>query len=114
MTDKSILKRLETEEPSKELDGLLAIGYGWTYRDPPLISLSGWKNPDGREDWLPHFTARIDVALPNENIVYSIWTKPDGWLSKHRSPIGIRTPGTNPYSEAMARRAAAWKARTER
>jgi len=134
MTDEEILKRLETERPSRELNRLLAKASGWHRVTPSKGGgkYGGWIAP---EDFLgthsdgapildglhgtdirrepPDFTGSLDAKLPGENIV-STGLAREKWQAVNKDKYKNYIGGTNPHSEAMSRRAAAWRSRMER
>ena len=113
-----LIRRVETEPPSRELDALIAVELGWrAVGADPLNDTC--RNPDGEWGELPFFTSSVDAGVPDENIImasHNLKTIKEGtqWIAWHFvKGSGESILGRHPTSEASARRAAAMRARAK-
>ena len=120
MTDLTeLIERVEkVEGPDRELDCLielrLHLGVFQQLNDPEDI----WDihhGPGHGPPW-PAYTGSLDAKLPGEDIIGTSEQKqqegkPVMWVAVHRMPRGQMTIAARGRTEALARRAAALKAR---
>ena len=107
-----LIRRVETEPPSRELDALIAVQLGWkAVGADPLNDTC--RNPDGEWGELPFFTSSVDAGVPKEKSVRDSYIDWSGWSARHSENDGSLYYGAHRTSEASARRAAAMRARAK-
>ena len=121
-----LIRRVETEPPSRKLDEAIARAIGWRlerheyeYEDRHGFKFSGlrarWMSPEHDEfGSVPRYTSSLDAALPGENIVALHRDAGSGeWVCEHHNQDGKWWEGFSSHNEAMARRAAVLRALME-
>lgn len=114
----TIIEKLEQATgPDRSLDVAIAEAIGWK----PKKNWDGtnWLEPagvPGAWNLLRQFTSSLDAIIPGEDIVGTSEQKqregePIKWVAIHRMPKGRMTVSATARTEAIARRAAALKAR---
>lgn len=120
MTHTDLIQRLEeATEGSRQADMEIADAIGWTHVPPALSGPECWLDENGlTQAMLPDYTTSRDAALPWENIEQValhevVEGEPLGtvWEAWHVDPETQRRTMGAGWTEAIARRVAALKAR---
>ncbi len=109
----SLISRLQSEGPSRELDIEIALVVFPWLKDCPRDDRDGepgWMTKDGRT-YIERYTEFIDATLPGEDIIGAAEQsarpgQPIKWMAIQRMPKGRMPISAIAHTEAIARRLA--------